>query len=250
MAFSSRGGFGTAGSAVSASGSTLAVTTATINVNVGDLAIAIIGCDNVQTTDGNTNQVASIADTAGNTWQQVVEFTNGQTAAAAGATCAIWYSKIIAALNTGGTVTVTFASSITARACLLHAFSTASSSVGVATTNVLAGDAADFGSIVCNPVTSRAYLFLRGGAQEGDIVTYTPTTNYTATANIAGGGGGGSATLITASGEFRLLTATSSTSQPSTGLAYDTASVMAAFFESPALALPPVLYQYQPFLVR
>ena len=94
----------------------------------------------------------------------------------------------------------------------------------------LANDGVDPGSMTISGLTSGEYLFVRSTASERDATTWTPTTNYT-TSNCDTTTGGGSAANMNICGEFRVLTGTGDTSDP-TGTAVDNASIFIAFKEA------------------
>jgi hypothetical protein len=198
----------------------------------GEVLVVAVAKDNVSTTDGNTSEVTSITDAGGNTYVKAREFTNGQAGAAAGATVSLWYAKLTTALSSGAAVTVNFSASITAKAASLWAFSAAAgSAVAVQTALDLANDAADPGSQAISGLASQEWLFVRAIASETNATTFTATASHTAIA-AAATTGGAAATNIAVLGEFRILTGTADTSDP-TATAVDNASVFVAFREVP-----------------
>jgi len=204
-------------------------------VSAGNLLVLIVGKDNAATADGNTNEFTSVTDTKGNTWTKAREFCNAQGAANAGVTVAVFYSVLTTALVVGvDVITVNFSDARTAKAFTTQRFSIgAGSTVQVAGTPVdLANDGADPGSMTISGLPSAEYLFVRGLAHENPTATLTKTTGYSGFSGLAGTSGGSGVTNIAVNGEFRILTGTGDTSDP-TWTADDTASVFIAFKEVP-----------------
>jgi hypothetical protein len=237
------------------SGTTVATTVGSPSTGVaaaGDVIIVIVAKDNVQTTDGNTSEVTSVADTPGNTYTKLREFCNGQAGAGAGAVVSLWYSVLTAAINVGTTdaITANLSSAVTAKAisaskCTFGAGSTVSTA-GV--TADLADDAADPGSMSFGTSLGNVeHLFIRATALERPTgLTWTPTTNYTAAGFGAGTTGGSAVTNMESQGEMRVLTGTGDTSDP-TATAVDCASVYVALNENAvAAAALPILVMAPP----
>jgi hypothetical protein len=232
MAFSSLGTFASATHKVSSSSFSFAPSAA---LNAGELGVLVIACDNLDATDGDFDVVADVSDSAGNTWQKAAEFTNGQGAAAAGATVAIWYTVATATLPTTGSITITFRAALTAKAIIGHRFAKApGTTVRVAATANRADDGVDPGLISLTGLGSREYLFVRGIASESSTTTgLTATSGWTAIVGTVTLGGS-SATNIGARAEYLIATATSVTSDP-TLFAADHASVLVALYEDTPL---------------
>ncbi len=222
-------------------GTSLTCTVATENMEAGKVAILWAGMDNVQTTDGNSTDYTSVQDSASNTWTKLREFTNGQGAAAGGATVCLFYSKLATQL-TSGTSTITLNhSSLTARGIVVKEFQITSGNVVsiVGTPQDLANDAADPGSMTVGSLTNSEHLFLRATALERATGgTWRATTNFTSS-TCNGSNAGGAASNMDACGEFRILTGTTATSDP-TGTAVDCASVFLAVDEAAPPAGPPM----------
>ena len=216
-AWAAFGFIGAAGAASSiTSGTTLAITTsaAVENTNFG---VVIIALDNTCTVDAETSEVSSISDGA-NTYVKLKEFCNTQAGVAAdGATISTWYFKPASTLATSSTVTITFANTITAKVARLWEFSIGASKIPAIATGggatLAATQAENPGSITLSSLASKEYLFLRSIANESNANCCTITTNYTAlTASTANTGA--VATSQRVWGEFRILTATGDTSNP------------------------------------
>lgn len=230
MAIAGVGGIGSGSS--TSSGTTLVHTVAN-GLNVGQIGILIVGFDNTQTTDGQTSEISTVVDSAGNTWTKVLEFCNGNGGAGAGTVISMWMTKAAFNLAAAATITVTFANTITAKSSVGYRFSVAAGKVlalAVGGTATLANDAAAVGSLAISGLASLSRLYFRATASERNGLTFTATTNFTATnqaiANPAGGD-----TAITTSGEFRINTSTGETSAPTGSQSVDHASLMVALEE-------------------
>ena len=203
------------------------------------LCIIALGTDNNDTTDGATSLHTSIVPSDGSaTFSKLIEFTNGQGAAAAGATISLWMGIGTASfLSTLDDLQVELAAAVTAKALGMWAFSrdAALTITQDPTTATRADDGADPGSMTLSSLTSREYLCLRATAAESNSATgFTPTSGFTQTGNFNGTttGGGGAANMAVRM-EWIISTATSFTSDP-TLFSADCASVMVALYEASA----------------
>jgi len=206
-------------------------------INAGRLAILILALDNRSTADGQTSDVTNVTDTKGNTWTKAGEYTNTVGGAAAdGATVAVWYSVITTQLTTSDTITTTYSGAVVAKGALCEVFSMgAVSTVSIAgTVQVLANDNADAGSMTISGLSSAEYLFFRAIASETDTRTMSATTaSYTTTTGVLSGTGGSEKGHMAGTIEYRILTGTSSTSDPTmTDTTADRASLFIAFKEN------------------
>ena len=233
MAFAS---FDTVGTATSKTSNTTLALTPTNQMDVNNIGVLVIALDNTSTVDGNTTEVSTVTDTANNVYEKLREFCNGQGTAAAGATVSVWFTRATADLPITGTLTITFANTITAKAASMWAFTVAANNtIQVAsggTADLATDGAASPGSMTVSGLPSKEYLFFRGAASESSVVTaWTATANFT-NITFANTTGAGSATNMRVRGEFRILTGTTSTSNPSdTSAASDWASTFLALEE-------------------
>ena len=221
------------------------------NAEAGNVLIVLGATDNVDTTDGVTTLHSSMTDSQGNTYTKACEFTNGQGAAAAGATISVWYSKLTTQLvATTDSITLNTSSAVTDKVInTLDEFTITSGNIvsveGACQT--LANDNADAGSQTISGLTSQEYLFVRGIATESNAaLSMTATTNYTLLPNDGCNNttGGGEASDMGACGEFRIFTGTGDTSDPTlVDTTNDNASVYVALKEAapPAVTCPPTL---------
>lgn len=222
MLFGGGGGpitsLGTLGTGLSATAGTTLTLTTTAAAEIGNVVILLIGKDNVQTTDGNTSEVTGVTDTAGNVWVKLREYCNGRTAANAGVVISVWKSKITSTLALGGVITATMSSSITVKGMTAWEFQTIGDLAIAGTPQdlaVVAGSA--LGSLTISGLADGEYLFVRGIAiEDGNTTDLTSTASFTifsmARANPAAG-----TSSVKIVGEFRILTGTTSTSNPTLG---------------------------------
>lgn len=217
----------------STSSGTTVTGTAGLAAAVGTVVVAVVATDNTQTTDGNTSEVASITDPRSNTWTKAREFCNGQGFANAGATVAIFYCKVTTQIETSDTITVTLANTHTAK-CFSADLFTVSGTISVAGTADLANDGADPGSMTISSLASKEYLFVRGIASESnDASPYTATANYTQFSADQVADTGVSAASMSVHCEWRILTGTGDTSDP-TLFSADHASAYVALLATPS----------------
>ncbi|MGH9556714.1 MAG: hypothetical protein ACRD2Y_12925 [Terriglobales bacterium] len=216
--------------------------TTTVGFQTGSIIGVWLATDNVDTTDGQTSLHSSVTDTDGNTYTKACEYTNGEGAAAAGATVSFWFSSVLTAdLINPDTITINTASAVTDKAMNTEEFTIASGNVVSVegACQVLGNDNADAGSQTISGLTSQEYLFVRAIGTESNLaLSLTATASYT----FVGSDGcsntlsGGEATDIGECGEFRILTATGDTSDPTLlDTTNDNASVYLALKE----AAPP-----------
>lgn len=213
-------------------GTSLACTVATETLDAGNVAVLWFAGDNVATTDVTTALLTSVTDSVGgNTWTVRQCFTNGEGTAANGATTCVATSVLTNALPTGSTITANF-TSITAKAIVVREFTIgAGSTIAVAgTIQTLANDNADPGAMTVGGLTSTEYLWIRSTALERANATWTATASHT-TSGCNGTTGTSGASNMNICGEFRILTATTDTSDPTAGSNDDDASLFMAFRE-------------------
>jgi hypothetical protein len=188
-----------------------------INASQGSAIIVCIACDNNGTTDGDLSEVTSVSDDAGNpSYTKIKEWTNGQGAAAGGATVAAYYCVVRAILNNSNTITVQFANAIAAKCAQVYTVSPNSGNLvsvaGSVQTEVQ--DNADAGSLTISGLTNKQYLFLRVIASETDgYGITTATTGYLSLASRSGSGGS-EKIHISCSSEYRILIGTGDSSNP------------------------------------
>jgi hypothetical protein len=212
----------------------IAHTTTTTAVAAGDLVIVVVAKDNAAATNGNTNEITSVTDSAGNTYTKIREYCNSRGAANGGATVAAYYSLASFALGIGGTITANFSDTRAAKALSAWAFTATGDSLtieaGAQDSAVTGGDAG--GALTISSLPSGEHLFLRATAIEVTFSTGQGAgTNYTALTN-AGTAVAGSASNMQVAGEWRILAATGDTSDPATFSPFDAASFYVAVTEA------------------
>lgn len=233
MAFGTTGAFGAGGISTSSGNSVAELSLNT--VPVGALVVVRVSKDNVQTTDGNTNEVTSVTDTRSNTWTKAYEHCNGNGSAAAGAVSAVFFSVLTTQIEIGDSITANFSSNVVSKsiACYRHTVGAGSTVAVAGAAGGLSNDAADPGSITVGSLSSAEYLAIRAIASESNSTTaLTVTSSYTASAQSVANSGT-SATSMATRGEFLISTATSFTSDP-TLFSADHSSVLVVLSETPA----------------
>lgn len=204
----------------------------------GEIVILTIARDNPAA--GATNDSTAVSDTSGNTWTKVGEYS--QAAANAGATVAVWYSKLTTALTTASTITATFATARTAKAMFAHRFSAAGTVLSVLETKTLAVSGQP-GSMTSSTFTGGGdYLYFRAIAGENkNTSTISPTAGWTATDFSLRDGGlfdfSGTSSMR-ASGEFIITSSSPVTSNPTYNTG-DHASLLITFKNEIDPALSP-----------
>lgn len=229
MTIASVGSLGTVGS-VTADQSTLVLTTSA-TLEAGNLGVIVIGVDNNQTTDGDEGAVSGVVDSAGNTWTKAAEFTNGQGAAKAGATCSVWYCRAATQLTSGGTITATFTNNTSRDAAAATAWEfTVGGTVAIEGTPGTLADDTNLTSLNVT-TTNIACLRIRAAGIEGTgVAPMTVTSTWTEFTFASAGGAAGA--NMNAWAEFLISTGTGAASDPAASANRDAASVYVAFKES------------------
>lgn len=225
---------GTLGSGVSFTSSTTCLGSTTTTADVGDIIVVYTATDNTSTTTGTNTEVSSVTDTAGNTYTKFLEYTNSPGGVAAdGVTVSVWMTRVTTQLVAGtNNLTATFSGSRVmkvwgGRVFTVAAGSTLTQSATAVPTAVTAAN--DFGSASFSGLSSKERLYLRGMGKEANTTSaLTTTTNYT---SLSGGRSANDPLAITAKGEFRIVTATGETSNPTLAVVGDTSSVFVALEE-------------------
>lgn len=224
---------GTMGTGTSSTSNTsIATTTATNSLAAGDTALLVCVTDNTTTTDGNSNDHTGCADSLGNTWEKLYEYTNGEGSAAAGVTVSLWMLYATAAVATGTVVTVTLG---TARVDKVTSVWKFTSNTKLRLSTAATGNATDasngFGSASFSSLPSLQRLYFRGLGKEANSTTAnTVTTNFT---NITAQRSRNNAAAVLVRGEFRINTSTGETSNPTLAVSGDTAGIFVALEETP-----------------
>lgn len=211
MAFASGGSLGTNQEKTS---DTSLVLTTTADLTAGEFGVIGLALDNINTTDADHSEITGVVDSAGNTWAKLAEYTNGNGAAASGATVSVWGVVAGSTLASGGTITVTTSANTTAKCIFGHRFTIgAGNDVEVAgSATPVANDGADAASISIAGLSSQEYLWVHVIAIEATQLasSYAEDADYTSFANIGTTGGGG-ATNMSVYGGYRIMTGTGDT---------------------------------------
>lgn len=207
-----------------------------------------VATDNVDTADGQTSLHSAMTDSDGNTYTKWCEYTNGQGAAAAGATVSFWTSSVLtASLESPDTITLTTASAVADKVMNAEEFTIGSGHVvsREGSCQTLSNDNSDPGSLSISGLTNGEYLFVRAIASESNLINVlTPTTSYTVVGSdgCAITTGGSEASDMGECGEFRILSAAGDTSDPTLDdTTNDNASVYMALKEAPPPEAPQVM---------
>lgn len=220
MALARVSGFTTkkfSGTANAASGIAIDVSAA-----AGNTVVLIFATDGnaADTNDQDNSRHTSIADTKGNTWTKKREWEVqlfGRTAVVS-----VWVGKITAALTAGVdtlTITVTAAGDDSNRKLICsEQFSGATNGLTLDASQHEVTDIVDIGPLTISGLTSAERLYVRADAEEGQTNTFAVTANYTLFTNASAAGtvesGGVASQGMKVFGEYRILTGTGDTSNP------------------------------------
>lgn len=232
MAFGNLGSSGTGISSASASSFTLTTSNSSFNAASSRFGVLRVCVDNITTTDGATNDVISVTGGVG-TWTKLGEYTNGNGGAAAGVTVAL-FLFMPSGNNAVGTVfTINLAGAVVDKTAQFHLYTHASGqSVRQAGSAVY--DSVDatngFGSCAISGLTSKEYLFGAALGKEANTTTaITVSSGFTTTLGTLRSRSNAAAVCL--AGEFRILTGTGATSNPTLAVSGDAANVFTALEE-------------------
>lgn len=220
---------GNAPSAASSSSWTLA-TTATLDP--GEVGVLRIALDNITATDGDNNEVTSVAGGDG-TWEKLGEYTNSQGAGAAGVTVATWLFTPSSSNASGTVITITLASSRTQKIAALEKWNVGAGSslrqtTGAAPVVSQVDAGGGFGSSSFSGLTDGERLYLRVlGAEMSTTASVSATAGFTALSTFRSS----TSSPISLLGEFRVNTSTGETSNPAFTPTADKAGIFFALEE-------------------
>lgn len=213
--------------------------TTTAQLDINNVMVLELAADNI--CDTNAGSVANtIEHTAigisGNMFTKIAEKcheVDDPGFAGSGATISLWVYRATANIASGATVTFTLANSTTAKSAIGWEFTVTSGN-----TLQLAGavqaekhDGADSGSLQISGLSNIERLYWRAMALERDTGgTFTETADFTSI-GVANADTGVPQDSMEARGEFRILTDTGSTSDPTLGSAVDGVDLFAALEE-------------------
>lgn len=211
--------------------------TTTAAALAGSIVVVIVSKDNVATTAGVTSEVTGVTDSAGNTYAKAYEYTNpsASPAAGAGATCAVFFSRLANPLPLGGSITAAFSSAIVAKALSAWNFA-----VGNGGTLALEGATGRAGTNTLPAQTVSGlenveHLAMRAYAVEtGETFGYVSQTGWTLfeTALTAGGG---LASNSRVSGEFGIVAPSTSLSTSGGNETFRDMSMLLLVFKAAAV---------------
>jgi hypothetical protein len=228
VAIASVGSLGTG--AGSGAGSTVVITT-TAQLDAGNVGLLVVVCDNTSTSDGETSEVSSVADSAGNNWVKQGEYCNGNGAAGAGIVTSVWMTRAGSTLASGGTITATLAAASKDRCASAWEFTSGSGLIkSITNINNVVDASNGFGSVSPSGMPSKSRLFFRGLGKEANSTTaLTPTASWTA---ITATRSRNNTNAVLVRGEFRINTSTGETSNPTMAVSGDTAGVLVTLEEA------------------
>lgn len=215
----------------------------TVAETAGTLVFLGIATDNINTTGGTSSTHLAVSDNAGNTYTKVGEYTNAAAAAAA-STVSLWYSILRNATTTSNRITMTFSSSVAAKAYEYEALTIGTgSSISV---EVVAWGQADLAAAASSTLTlvNREHYVVRMIAVEDTAAGGSTSANYSSFGNISTPSttGGSGVSNIYLFSERRIFTGTSSTSAPTISPTGDHVWIHASFYE--VVASSPKFYGF------
>ncbi len=233
MAIASVGTIGTTGAFASANSFTHAV--ATNALANGDFAILVIVSNNIQTTSGASSDHTGVSAT-NIVATKLGEWTNGQSAAAAGVTVSAWLLEATGVVNTGSVITMTMSGAITDKVCSGWKMTKAAGmrirlSTDPATNPIgtVVNLATNHGSASFSGLPSKARLYFRALGKEANTTTaLTVSSGFTA---ITAQRSRNDASAVVVRGEFRINTSTGETSNPTMSGSSDGAGLFIALEE-------------------
>lgn len=210
---------GNRGTAVSGSSTLTISRVPTATVAVGRVLLCMVTINGSQ----NTN----VYDAQDNYWK----FAGSHLYSGGGARTDLWFCTLETALSTSDAVTVEFSSNVTHKSMVLWEFSIAAGAyLAVGDIVGVDGTGTNSGSAAITDLDSREYLFVRAMGKRANTTTaITATSGFTSMALTLRSANNTSA--IAQRGEYRIQTATSSTSNPTFSVSGNSASVFAALYE-------------------
>ena len=203
------------------------------NLTVGKVVIVQCATDNDSTavSDGSSTR-HSLADSQGNTWVKIAEYTDADGTAASGVTISLWRTVITSQISTANTITLTCSSAVTNKIISLFEATVGTKST-IAVEAVGVGQSAISASVAS--MTSREYLLVGFGGSEGNDNAKTPDTDYTERFDLRTGSGT-AATEICTHVVTRIATLTADTCTSSAWTNTNPIFLLAAIYEVPNTA--------------
>lgn len=233
MALASGGTIGTGIHSTSASSFTFK--TVTNALAAGDFALLAVVTDNIQTTTGNSTNHTGVTGTNLSA-TKLGEYTNGQSAAAAGVTTSLWLLEATGTVAIGTTITMNLSGAVVDKTASAWKFTKGTGMrvrlVPAFSPNPImsAVNAANgFGSSAFSGGASASRLYFRALGKEANSTTgLTVSSGFT---QITAQRSRNNTLAVLVRGEFRINTSTGETSNPTMAVAGDTAGVFAALEE-------------------
>ena len=198
------------------------------NLTVGKLVIVSCSTDNIATVDGASSN-HSLADTNGNPWIKISEYTETDGAANDGVCTSLFACIIKTQIGTGDSITLTTTSAVTNK--IISTFeATVGSGSEFAVEQVGIGQAAIAASVSSLP--KREYLLVGSAASEGNDNTKTADADYTERFDLRTGSGT-AATEICTHVQTRIATLTSDTCTSTGWTNTNPMTLLAAIYEVP-----------------
>lgn len=214
-----------------ASGTTLVITT-TAPIAVNDLVVVRVACDNLTVS----TPTIAVADSGGNTYTQHRYQGNNGTGAATGVVSALLATKATAAVATGGTITVTLGTAVTAKAAYAESFrgfnnTVRSTPVGAIGSTAAHGSGAS-GTVNAGDLVLGLDATETRGAITGDAAAANGT--WSAIVTKANAAAGTDATCVTVAGQYLIPTAAGAqTYDPSAANGLDWATAIVVLQAAP-----------------
>ena len=207
-----------------------AIPTESANLTVGRIGILCLSFQ------GAAGAITSITDAGSNSWTKILARNNGSAVFHE-----IWQTTATTNLGSGDIITVNFDSFYGAAAATGWVFAITGTAIIVDTTASAVG-ASGAPSVAITGLSSIERLWIRGDGVAHPLTTYTPDASYTAFDHTGANTTGGlDSSNEAARGEFRIVTTTGQTTQPTTFAAQDV-GILVAISELVAGGGAPVHY--------
>ena len=185
------------------------VATESANLTVGRIGVLVIAFQ------GSGDEITSITDAGSNSWSRIASRQTG------GDSAEVWQTKATTNLGSGDLITINFDSFYGAAAATGWVFAITGTSIVIDSTASALG-AAGAPSVAITGLSNGERLWVRGDSVTHPLTTYTPDASYTTFEHTGANTTGGSdLSNQAARGEFRILTTTGQTTQPTTFAAPD-----------------------------
>lgn len=156
------------------------------DASAGNLVICVFASDNsgIAGSDGDNGEHTLVADSQGNTWYEIYQYTNDQGGLRQGATVSAWQSNLSTALTVSGGDTIDFSvedTGMNAKAFVCEEFTVGSGNIGnLDQTSVSALDNSEIGTRSVTPSSNQEWLFLHFVGMEINSGTWTAGSGWTA----------------------------------------------------------------------